>query len=174
MEIHEWIDEKVDEDIYGDAWGEEEELTIAEAKRLKHNAYMKSYNKTKNAEFSWLKNNARVLAQELANKGLLKKLDSGTMKFLSDVSARWPCKFPPVLVKLFKGDVQVGRSVTARECMERIYKGRSEMRDICKRWALHGYRLRYDIDPEGGPLEARYIIEELPVLVPSELKIIRD
>lgn len=162
------------EDFYDSALLEEEELAIAEAKRLKHNAYMSKFNRRRNAEYSWLKNNARVLAQELANKGLMKELDEGTRKFLSDVSARWELKAPPVLKKLFRGDVQVGRSVTARECMESIYKGRVEMRDACKRWAARGFKVRYELDPEGGPLEARYIIEELPVLAPSELKDIGD
>ena len=165
---------KMDDDFYDSTLLEEEEVTIAEARRLMHNAYMNKYHRKRNAEHGWLKNNVRVLAQELANKDLIKHLDDGTRKFISDVSQRWPCKFPPVLVKLFKGDVQVGRSVTARECMERIYKGRQEMNTICKRWASKGYKIRYEIDPEGGPLEARYVIEELPVLAPSELKSIED
>lgn len=162
------------EDFYDNPMLEEEELTIAEAKRLKHNAYMRGYSKGRNAEHAWLKNNSRVLAIELANKGLLKELDEGTRKFLADVSERWPVDFPPVLKKLFRGDVRVGRSVTARECMERVYKGRVEMRVICQRWAKSGYKLRYELDPEGGPLEARYIIEELPSLAPSELRNIEN
>ena len=167
-------DDDLYDDFYDDVLLEEEELEKAEAKRRKHNAYMGKYNKKRVVEYNWLKNNARVLAIELANKDLLKELDEGTRKFLSDVSARWPCKFPPVFVKLFKGDVQVGRSVTARECIERVYKGRTEMREACRRWAKRGFKLRYEIDPEGSPLDARYIREELPVLIPSELKLIED
>ena len=113
-------------------------------------------------------------ASELLGMTAVDLMSDGTRKFLSDVSARWPCKFPPTLAKLFRGDIQVGRSVTARECMERVYKGRVEMRETCKRWAKRGFKLRYEIDPEGGPLEARYIIEELPTLVPSELKDIEE
>ena len=155
-----------EKDIYDemdDAWREQEEVSIAEAKRKAHNAYMRERNSRRTKEFNWMRAHSRVLAQELTDSGLIGKLSAASRKYLNDVMELWPREFPPLMKKLFDGDVAVGRSVTARQCIERIYKGRAEMRTLVDRWKKKGWVLRYEIDPEGGPLDAMYVIEQLNI-----------
>ena len=152
------------DDIYDemdDAWKEEEEVSIAEAKRKARNSYMRKRSAVRIREFNWMKAHSRVLAQELIDSGLIGKLSATSRKYLNDVMELWPREFPPLMKKLFNDDIAVGKSVTARQCIERIYKGRAEMSTLVNRWKKKGWVLRYEIDPEGTPLDATYVIEKL-------------
>ena len=161
-------------DIYDkmdDAWMEEEEVSLAEAKRKAHNAYMKEYNKRLTLELKWMRSHSRLLAQEIVGSGREDELSDESRKYLHDILELWPRDFPPILKKLFGNDVAVGRSVTARECIEKIYKGRSEMRAVVNRWKKKGYVVEFELDPEGGPLDATYTIREIPIDKKSGLEI---
>lgn len=164
-------------DIYDEmdeAWKEEEEVAKAEAMRLQHNSYMREYNKRMHLELKWMRAHSRLLAQELVGSGKDKELSKESRKYLHDILDLWPRDFPPILKKLFDNNVAVGRSVTARECVEKVYKGRAEMRAAVDRWRKKGYVVEFELDPEGGPLDATYTIRELPIDKSSGLDISPD
>ena len=165
------------DDIYDeadDAWREEEEVSIAEAKRKAHSVYMKEYNKRLSLELKWMRSHSRLLAQEIVGSGKDIELSEESRKYLHGILELWPRDFPPLMKKLFDNNIAVGRSVTARECVEKLYKGRAEMKLLINRWRKKGYVVEYELDPEGGPLDATYTIREIPIAKMGWLEISPD
>lgn len=135
---------------------------IENAKKDKHAAAVKRYSKRKTLVNKWLKGNIYRLADELIRLEVVDKLSPESKEFILKVEKYKPRRVPQTLMKLFKGVPSEGDFVTAKDVLERIYKGEAEMRALIRKWQKIGVEVRYEIDPEGSRLEAKYVVDRLP------------
>ena len=141
---------------------EMEDRVVEEARKKRHNASVRRYMRRRSLEIRWIKGNVYRLADELFRKGVVEELSEESQLFLQKLEEYKPKKTPPLLLKLFGPRPSEGDVVTAKDALERLYKGKQEMSVLVKRWNKAGIAVRYEIDPEGGPLQAKYIIEKIP------------
>lgn len=66
----------------------------------------------------------------------------------------------PVFGKLFGANPQVGDSITMRDVFEKTLKGKSNIDNLCKKWAEKGIIVSYKANPEDITLST-YTIESL-------------
>lgn len=141
-----------------------------EKEKQQHKASMQKYLKRKAVEWKWLKAKTTRLAKEMVENGTVDKLSPQMQDFIHDVYDLIPIRVPPTLETMFGGEAVVGKRVKARDVLYKLYKGKTELSTILNRWRRQGIIVRYEPDPEGDVLDAEYVLEALPQILPKDFE----
>ena len=139
---------------------EEAQAKLEKSKQQKKEA-AKRFHEKRAAEKKASQENASAYIEFCKSNGTWDTMDDKFKKWFSDLANPVSASGnEPVFGKLFGANPQVGDSITMRDVFEKTLKGKSNIDNLCKKWAEKGIIVSYKANPEDITLST-YTIESL-------------
>lgn len=146
-------------------WGRKlssgDELAELEGKLEKRRKHARDYARRKRRELDFVRGKVLLAYNELVRLGVFSQLSKEAREIFDvyvhrEIKAGTP--YPPNLYAMFGKVVAPGVSCTLREAMQRLYKGKSEINYLVKKWgAKHGVHIAFE-PSDGDVLDSNYVI----------------
>lgn len=125
----------------------------------------RDYARRKRKELLFVREKAVLIYNELVRMGVYSQLSPEAKEFFNvykhrEDRASYP--YPPTMYKMFGKLIAPGASVTLREAMARLYKGKNEINMLCRRWQdKHGVHIEQVPADSGAALDTVYRISRI-------------